>query len=205
YHPDRQTARDLGTGLDILLKPEVRSVDGQLSDDNLPAVILKTVKLDSAERSHVKVHSLSAPADGQPRGDAGLDWFSLGHRGTHNGCFLPSCAGPTVPVPCVSTPPARRPPWRGWHLPDRGRHRESRAVVIQHQPAAVRQRSPAYAPPESCDPLCPAPATPAPGAAQSTRGGRRACTPPGSAKDHQERARSRSARGAGLRSRTRRC
>ena len=39
YHPDRSTILGLGAGVNVLLKPEVRSLDGQLSDDNLYGVV----------------------------------------------------------------------------------------------------------------------------------------------------------------------
>src|SRR5260370_370746 len=74
-HADRSTVLELGAGVDVLLKPEVRPLAGQLSDHHLSAVILKAVPLDPAERGLVIVHRLRGPADRQPRGDAGLDRF----------------------------------------------------------------------------------------------------------------------------------
>src|SRR5258708_40022778 len=89
-HPDRSTVLGLGAEVDILLKPEVRSFDGQLSDDHRSLVILKAVPLDRAEGGLVIVHRLRAPADRQPRGDAGLDWFGLGCTGAHHRPFFSS-------------------------------------------------------------------------------------------------------------------
>src|SRR5205823_7988756 len=84
YHPDRSTILGLGAGVNVLLKPEVRSLDSQLSDDHLSGVILKAVALDRTERGLVIVHRLCGPADRQPRGDAGLDRFGLGCTGAHH-------------------------------------------------------------------------------------------------------------------------
>lgn len=77
-HSDRSTVQGRGAGVDVLLQPEVCSLDGQLSHDNLSTVILQAIPLDCAKRCLVIVHSLCSLADREPWGEAGLDWFVLG-------------------------------------------------------------------------------------------------------------------------------